>query len=70
MVYRKDVESIDEEGGWEHSMSEDAESWREVHSCVDDSGNAWGLLEAADLLGMCVQNTQLGDIIDKSTNRR
>ena len=34
-------------------MGEDVGRWREVHSCVSDSDNAWGLLEAAGLPGMC-----------------
>ena len=46
-------------------MSKDVRRWREVHSCVGDSGNAWGLLEVAGLLGMHVQNAQHGDIVDK-----
>ena len=46
-------------------MSEDVGRWREVHSCVGDSGNEWGLFEAAGLPGMHVQNAQLGDIVDK-----
>ena len=57
-------------GGWEHTMGEDVGKWREVHSCVGDSGNARGLLEAAGLPGMHVQNAQLGDIFDKSPNHR
>ena len=51
-------------------MSEDVGSWREVHSYVVDFGNAWGLLKVVGLLGMCVQNAQLGDSADKSPNHQ
>ena len=56
--------------GWEHMMGEDVGRWQEVHSCVDGSGNAWGLWEAAGLSGTCMQNTQPGGIFDKSPNHR
>ena len=57
-------------GGWEHTMGQNVGRWQEGHSCVDGSGNAWGLWEAAGLSGMCVQNAQPGDIVDISPNHR
>ena len=50
-------------------MAVDVVRWKEAHSCVSDSGNAWVLLEAVGLSGMRVQNVQLGYIADKSPNR-
>ena len=43
---------------------------QEGHSCVGDSGNVWVLLEVVGFLSMCVQNAQLGYIVDKSLNRQ
>ena len=70
VIYRKGVGNIDGEGGWEHTMSEDVGSWWEVHSHVVDFGNVWGLLEVVGLLGMHVQNAQLGDSTNKSANHQ
>ena len=40
-----------------------------VYSCVGNVGNTWVLLKAVGLLGMCVQNTQHGYIVDKPPRR-
>ena len=40
------------------------------HSCVDGSDNVWVLWEVVDLLGMHVENTQLGYIVGKSLNHQ
>ena len=70
MIYRKGVENIDWSGDWEYMMAVDVGRGQEGHSCVGDSGNVWVFLEVVGLLSMCVQNAQLGYIIDKSLNRQ
>ena len=54
MIYRKGIDNIDWGSGWGHTMGEEDGRWQKIHSCVGDSGSAWGLLEAAGLPSMRV----------------
>ena len=70
MIYKKGIENIDWRGNWECTTAVDVGRGQEGHSCGGDSGNVWVFLEVVGFLGMCVQNAQLGYIVDKSLNRQ